>query len=280
VRGDFRGSASFLRSSTRSPRSARCASSPTCRRSVSRLAWRAWRCPSSVRSLSHQWCWRSDSRFGAPRSRAINRNNERGSGIARIDENPWEVRSCSSWCSPSRGDESADPLRALSREDVDDCVATAACDKPAIDRESDHRLLVRVQRPARVLRWRIGLSDAEQVGQSPKHDAPGCEVLIAADADEAVATLRNRLPEVVVADLRLPQGGSGRDAIERVCAATGRRIPALTITGDTAAETLSQTHRYGYPLLHKPLRPVQLRAALSQLLAETAERSPAAGDCV
>ena len=108
----------------------------------------------------------------------------------------------------------------------------------------------------------------------------GCEVLIAADANEAVATARNTLPDLVVADLRLPQDASGRDAIERVCAATGRRIPALIITGDTAVETLRQTHRYGYPLLHKPLRPVKLRAALSQLLAETAERSPAAGDCV
>jgi len=67
---DSRGSPSFLRSSTRSPRSVRCASSPTCQRSASRLAWRAWRCPSSARSPSHWWCWRSDSRFGARRSRA------------------------------------------------------------------------------------------------------------------------------------------------------------------------------------------------------------------
>lgn len=67
---DSRGSPSFLPSSTRSPRSVRCASSPTCRRSASRLAWRAWHCPSSARSPSHQWCWRSDSRFGARRSRA------------------------------------------------------------------------------------------------------------------------------------------------------------------------------------------------------------------
>jgi hypothetical protein len=46
-----------------------------------------------------------------------------------------------------------------------------------------------------------------------------------------------------------------------------RDIPAVLITGDIAADALEEAGLRGYPLLHKPVRPVRLRAALSQLLA-------------
>jgi CheY-like chemotaxis protein/anti-sigma regulatory factor (Ser/Thr protein kinase) len=104
----------------------------------------------------------------------------------------------------------------------------------------------------------------------------GCEVLPAAEAATAVELARNRHPpDLIVADLRLRRGSSGVEAIESVRSALGRVIPALIITGDTSVAALQQARLSGCPVLHKPVRPVKLRAALSQLLvaADAAEET-------
>jgi CheY-like chemotaxis protein len=95
----------------------------------------------------------------------------------------------------------------------------------------------------------------------------GCRTLPAADAHEAAAAARRHSPDLIIADLRLRDGRSGIDAIDSVRQALHRDIPAVLITGDIAADALEEAGLRGYPLLHKPVRPVRLRAALSQLLA-------------
>jgi hypothetical protein len=57
------------------------------------------------------------------------------------------------------------------------------------------------------------------------------------------------------------------DTIDSVRQVLGWSVPALIITGDTSVGALKHAHTHGYPVLHKPVRPVKLRAALSQLLA-------------
>lgn len=101
----------------------------------------------------------------------------------------------------------------------------------------------------------------------------GCEVLLAAQAETAIELARTHPLDLIVADLRLRQGHSGTDAIEAVRNAAGKEIPALVITGDTSVATLRQARLCGCPVLHKPVRPVMLRAALSQLLATVAEET-------
>ena len=95
----------------------------------------------------------------------------------------------------------------------------------------------------------------------------GCEVLLAPETGTAIELARNHPPDLIVADLRLRRGSSGVEAIESVRNALARTIPALIITGDTSVATLKQARLCGCPVLHKPVRPVTLRAALSQLLA-------------
>lgn len=94
----------------------------------------------------------------------------------------------------------------------------------------------------------------------------GCEVLRSRDAAEATSAAKERTPDVIVADVRLQRGASGMDAIDCVQQALDRRIPAVVITGDTAVEVMKEAGARGLPLLHKPVRPVKLRSALTQLL--------------
>jgi signal transduction histidine kinase/CheY-like chemotaxis protein len=93
-----------------------------------------------------------------------------------------------------------------------------------------------------------------------------CRVLPAADALEAAAVAREHTPDLIVADLRLREGASGIQAIASVQQTLQRSVPAVIITGDTAEAALEQTRLWSYPLLHKPVSPLRLRAALSQLL--------------
>jgi signal transduction histidine kinase/DNA-binding NarL/FixJ family response regulator len=95
----------------------------------------------------------------------------------------------------------------------------------------------------------------------------GCLVLSAADAFEAAAVAREHTPDLIVADLRLRENASGIRAIASVQHTLERSVPALIITGDTAEDALVQARLWSYPLLHKPVSPLRLRAALSQLLA-------------
>jgi len=87
-------------------------------------------------------------------------------------------------------------------------------------------------------------------------------------AESAVAPLldvaRSRLHEVAgaIVDYRLQDGFTGIDAARRLRATLGDAVPIVLITGDTAAERLRILGASGFAVLHKPLRPEQLLAAL------------------
>jgi two-component system, sensor histidine kinase len=100
----------------------------------------------------------------------------------------------------------------------------------------------------------------------------GCVALTASAARAAVEIVRTRVPDIVVADLRLRAGSSGVDAIQHVRDAIGGAVPAVIITGETDVEALMRAHIHGFPILHKPVRPVKLRSVLTQLL--TADETP------
>ena len=67
---------------------------------------------------------------------------------------------------------------------------------------------------------------------------------------------------LIVADYRLAGGVTGVDAIQQVIAHLGYRVPALIVTGDTSPERLRELAASGYSVLHKPLAPDSLRAAI------------------
>jgi two-component system, sensor histidine kinase len=97
----------------------------------------------------------------------------------------------------------------------------------------------------------------------------GCRPVLADSADEALSQLAGAKsrPAAVIADYRLRAGETGTAAIERIRSAHGSDIPGVIITGDTAPDRLREAEASGYHLLHKPVRPVRLRALLSFLLS-------------
>ncbi|MFM0597854.1 MULTISPECIES: ATP-binding response regulator [Paraburkholderia] len=101
----------------------------------------------------------------------------------------------------------------------------------------------------------------------------GYEVVVASSADEAVLLLSaiTVRPALLICDLRLPDGESGIDAINRLRAEYNENIPAMLITGDMGAGRLMGARTSGFVLLYKPVPNGKLRAAITNLISsETA----------
>jgi CheY-like chemotaxis protein/two-component sensor histidine kinase len=98
----------------------------------------------------------------------------------------------------------------------------------------------------------------------------GCEVITTSTPEEAEAGLASDAgpPDMLIVDYRLRRHASGIETIRRLHQVGGVRIPALVITGDTAPDRLREAQESGYPLLHKPVKPAQLRAMIRQLVPQ------------
>ncbi len=94
---------------------------------------------------------------------------------------------------------------------------------------------------------------------------------LAASTTEAVAVSgRSGCPDVIIADYRLVDGDTGWRAIEAVRRVHGREVPAVIVTGDTAAERLRQLSAIGVPVFHKPVNVAAMRATVERLIAPAA----------
>ncbi|MCJ9710351.1 hybrid sensor histidine kinase/response regulator, partial [Bordetella hinzii] len=72
----------------------------------------------------------------------------------------------------------------------------------------------------------------------------------------------------VISDYRLREHATGIEAIERVREEyNDDGIAALLVSGDTDPGRLAEVAARGWPLLHKPVDPDKLRAAIGQLTA-------------
>lgn len=96
----------------------------------------------------------------------------------------------------------------------------------------------------------------------------GCFVVAADGPDKLLASLAEVgvEPEILISDFRLPGSRNGLDIIAELRHHYGEDFPALLLSGDTGPETLRSATDQGIPLLHKPVRPAKLRAALAHLL--------------
>ncbi len=104
----------------------------------------------------------------------------------------------------------------------------------------------------------------------------GCRVLTAASGAAALASVADGggQPDLIISDLRLADGESGIEVIERLREALGAAIPAFVISGDTAPERLREASAGGYHLLQKPVSPMTLRTTLNRLLKSHEARVP------
>lgn len=71
--------------------------------------------------------------------------------------------------------------------------------------------------------------------------------------------------DVMIVDYRLGGGHTGSDAIREAEAIVNRTLPAIILTGDTDVSRVSEAAAAGHLLLHKPVNPDRLLAAISVL---------------
>jgi signal transduction histidine kinase/CheY-like chemotaxis protein len=93
----------------------------------------------------------------------------------------------------------------------------------------------------------------------------GYAVVTGGSADELLSRAAGRTPDLVICDWRLRGEETAPAVIERIRRACGVEAPALLITGDTAPDRLRAAHETGLALLHKPVAPARLRAAVGNL---------------
>jgi len=94
----------------------------------------------------------------------------------------------------------------------------------------------------------------------------GCTALVARNADEAAAVLRDRglAPNVLLVDYHL-DAGTGIEAAAAVRATHGGHLPGALITADRSPEVRQDAEQAGLVVLHKPVKPAALRAFLTQV---------------
>ena len=104
----------------------------------------------------------------------------------------------------------------------------------------------------------------------------GCRVQTATSGAAALASVAGGgdQPDLIISDLRLADGESGIEVIERLREALGAPIPAFVISGDTAPDRLREASAGGYHLLQKPVSPMTLRTTLNRLLKSHEAREP------
>lgn len=96
----------------------------------------------------------------------------------------------------------------------------------------------------------------------------GCEVIAADSGAMAAADIADsgRVPDFIVADLRLRGQETGVDAIASIRHAAGGPVPAVIVTGDTDPSRLREVAASDCVLLHKPLQARRFREELVALL--------------
>ena len=85
------------------------------------------------------------------------------------------------------------------------------------------------------------------------------------------------IPDIIIADYRLPGSVNGVQAINKIVAKLGYPIPAFIITGEADTSEVRKIADHGYRVLSKPVHPAKLRALISHLIVESNE-TPLATD--
>jgi CheY-like chemotaxis protein len=95
----------------------------------------------------------------------------------------------------------------------------------------------------------------------------GCESLAAGSLAQARAQLRESgfVPDLLLVDFRLADGETGLAAIEALHTDLGP-VSAIVVTGSSAPDELRMLEAAGFPILHKPVKPDELLAAIGRAL--------------
>jgi signal transduction histidine kinase/CheY-like chemotaxis protein len=98
----------------------------------------------------------------------------------------------------------------------------------------------------------------------------GCQVSASTSSNAAVASLcaLQEKPDLIISDHHFTHGETGIAVIERLRHTFNAPIPALLVTGDISVERRQEAEACGYELLQKPVPPMTLRAAISEILKQ------------
>lgn len=96
----------------------------------------------------------------------------------------------------------------------------------------------------------------------------GCEVVTALSEQDLARQVATDSAEadLLIADYHLDNGRNGVDAVAAINAQRRTPLAALMITANYSNELKQQVRELGHTLMHKPVRPMRLKAAISHLL--------------
>lgn len=97
----------------------------------------------------------------------------------------------------------------------------------------------------------------------------GCHTLIAESAVMAIEQLLTEThpPDILLVDYNLLDNVTGDQAIDEICAALGKTIPSIIITGDASAKSLQQASKNSYRVLDKPVTTDVLLQNITEMIA-------------
>jgi signal transduction histidine kinase/ActR/RegA family two-component response regulator len=97
----------------------------------------------------------------------------------------------------------------------------------------------------------------------------GCDVTVVGSVAESLRQVESgQLPvDGLISDMGLPEPDNGIAAIAAFRRLYGPDLPALLVTGDTSKAALQAAEAEHLIMLHKPINPARLRAALTEAIA-------------
>lgn len=151
-----------------------------------------------------------------------------------------------------------------------DVPLSATAPKPLPCLDMSEPMLERL-RGARV--WVLDNDAAICAGMRTLLEGWGCQVVTALSEQDLARQVDNYHAEadLLIADYHLDNDQNGVDAVARINARRASPIPAMMITANYSNELKQQIRERGHTLMHKPVRPMKLKIAMSHLLGQTQE---------
>jgi signal transduction histidine kinase len=96
-----------------------------------------------------------------------------------------------------------------------------------------------------------------------------CQVKCFDSSALAISQLEDKSwqPQLILSDYRLRENETGNQAINIIQQHFEKKINAILLTGDTDPERIKDAKKSGFMLLHKPIKPAQLRMYLQRNIA-------------
>lgn len=116
--------------------------------------------------------------------------------------------------------------------------------------------------------WVLDNDAAICAGMRTLLEAWGCQVVTALSEEDLARQVDNfhADADLLIADYHLDDDHNGVDAVAQINARRSSPLPALMITANYSNELKQQMRELGHTLMHKPVRPMKLKTAMSHLL--------------